>query len=70
MPDRQDQDMNILKDINRKPFDDHRTLSYGHTSRPTKGEVFMEKDIFTVGSSTLMAGSGFPNTLSAIVSPI
>lgn len=41
-----------------------------HTSRPTNGEVFIEKDIFTVGSSTLIEGSGFPDTLSAIVSPI
>lgn len=48
----------------------YEILIYRHTSRPTKGEVFMEKDIFTVGSSTLMEGSGFPDTLSATVSPI
>lgn len=40
------------------------------TSRPTKGEVLMENDILTVGSSTLIAGNGFPVFLSAIVSPI
>jgi len=32
--------------------------------------MFIENDIFTVGSSTLMAGNGFPDVLSAIVSPI
>jgi hypothetical protein len=41
-----------------------------HTSRPTKGDVLMEKDILTVGSSTLIVGNGVPVTLSAIVSPI
>jgi len=40
------------------------------TSRPTKGEVFIVKDIFTVGSSTLMEGNAVPELLSAIVSPI
>lgn len=40
------------------------------TSRPENGEVFTEKAIFTVGSSTLIVGRGFPCTLSAIVSPI
>lgn len=40
------------------------------TSRPEKGEVLTEKDIFTVGSSTLIVGRGFPCVLSAIVSPI
>jgi hypothetical protein len=42
----------------------------GYTSFPTKGDVLMEKDILTVGSSTLIVGSGVPATLSAIVSPI
>lgn len=51
--------------INRKG-----TLSHYHTSRPTKGEVLIEKDILTVGSSTLMVGNAFPELLSAIVSPI
>lgn len=46
------------------------TLSRYHTSRPTKGEVLIEKDILTVGSSTLMVGNAFPELLSAIVSPI
>jgi len=41
-----------------------------HTSRPTKGDVLMEKDILTVGSSTLIVGNGVPVTSSAIVSPI
>lgn len=41
-----------------------------YTSRPTKGDVLMEKDILTVGSSTLIVGNGVPVTLSAIVSPI
>lgn len=42
----------------------------GYTSFPTKGDVLMEKDILTVGSSTLIVGNGVPVTLSAIVSPI
>lgn len=45
-------------------------LRMNHTSRPTKGEVLIEKAIFTVGSSTLIEGNGFPELLSAIVSPI
>lgn len=50
--------------------DSSGSLFNRHTSRPTKGDVFMEKAIFTVGSSTLIDGNGFPNALSAIVSPI
>lgn len=46
------------------------TKGQPYTSRPTKGETLIEKDILTVGSSTLMEGNGFPVALSAIVSPI
>ena len=35
-----------------------------------KGDALMDKDILTVGSSTLIVGNGVPVTLSAIVSPI
>lgn len=45
-------------------------MEFIHTSLPTKGEVLMEKDILTVGSSILMVGKGVPETLSAMVSPI
>lgn len=46
------------------------TIAQSYTSRPTKGEVLIEKAILTVGSSTFMEGNGFPEVLSAIVSPI
>ncbi len=40
------------------------------TSRPANGEVLTEKDILTVGSSTVMVGNAVPSFLSASVSPI
>jgi hypothetical protein len=48
----------------------HTIIQIAFTSRPAKGEMFTEKDILTVGSSTLIVGKAVPVSLSANVSPI
>jgi hypothetical protein len=57
-----------MLEVKRQIF--YVSVEDSYTSRPTKGDVLMEKDILTVGSSTLIVGNGVPVILSAIVSPI